>query len=755
MKNQLLFSTPARFWEETIPLGNGKLGACVYGGVNKEKISLNYDELWSGLPQKQKNSDAYIAFEKARELALTGKLYQAQKQIEKNFTGTDSAVYLPMGDLLIDFPSGQYKSYSRKLNIDDAIAELQYHINKIQYQRKYLISSPDHCLAVQLKASKKTSISFSLRLHSQLKYKTGFQDSVYYLEGECPTFKENNSNFNKNTIHSDFNNFSTHGIRFRICVRVKTDGGFFSVTEKGISVSQANSAWIYLSCESSFNGYNQDPFLNGKDYQKLPMENVCLAAIKGFENIEKSHKEDYHFYYNRVSFSLEGEDRSNLPTNTRLLLHQKDGRDIGLYPLLFHYARYLTICASRENSQPMNLQGIWNHHLTPPWNSNYTLNINTEMNYFPTLCFGLPEMLKPLIKMIEEIAENGEQTAKNFYHAKGFCCHHNTDLWRMTNPSSGNAEWSFWPNAGGWLCRPLFEYYEYTNDLTYLKNTAYPLMKKSAEFYLSLLSELDGFLVLSPSTSPENRFSKAGKIVSVSETTQMTMQIIRDLFENLIKTENLLQEQSEIVNQIRHVLPHLLPIQIAKDGRIKEWYQEEKELEIHHRHISHLYALYPAGQISTDQTPSLAEAARKTLDARGDNGTGWSLGWKACCRARLGDGNHALRLLDLQLRPVIPGKFIRRKHGGGTYPNLLDAHPPFQIDGNFGAAASICEMLLQSDGKIIKLLPALPDAWKSGSVSGLCAQGNIKVDMKWKNGKLIHYRIHGGTGNETILLPLR
>jgi alpha-L-fucosidase 2 len=435
----------------------------------------------------------------------------------------------------------------------------------------------------------------------------------------------------------------------------------------------------------------------------------------------------------------------DIPTDERLLEFNSGKSDRGLWSLLFNYGRYLTIAGSRDGSEAMNLQGIWNDSLTPRWSSNYTVNINTQMNYYPTLMIDLPEMTKPLIKLIREISITGKETARELYHAEGFVCHHNTDLWRHTTPIPGKALWSFWNMASGWLCRHLYDYYVYTLDTEFLSNTAYPIMKKAAAFYLDMLTDDgNGSLIISPSTSPENGFITERGPCGVSKTATLSMSIIKELFGNVEKCAEILSISDDVTNRIKTVTPHLLPFKTGRNGALLEWYDEEKEVDVHHIHISHLYALHPA-KLITDDTPLLQEAARKTLKKRGDEGTGWSFSWKINFWARLKDGNHALRLINMQLRPAWV-----RSSGGGTYQNMFNAHPPFQIDGNFGATSGICEMLLQSDEKTIELLPALPDEWRDGRIEGIRAMNNIKASIEWKNGALVHYKLTGDTENVTV-----
>ncbi|MBQ6020050.1 MAG: glycoside hydrolase N-terminal domain-containing protein, partial [Clostridia bacterium] len=713
--------------------------------VCEENINLNYDELWTGFPRNDNKSFAYRDYFKARELAYQSRYAEAQELIEEKIASKDVAAYMPAGRLTITRKQKSCVSYKRLLDIGSACAEISYNQKGISFFNEYFLSGVRDCLVMRFSAERMQKISFTAQLSSELKCGFGKDGTTYYMDGECPFDSPSNRRRfpdERGKMYSDRD--AERGICYRIAVHPIVSGGECSVDENGVRVENANEAVLFLAVESSFNGFNRHPYMDGKPFREEALRKARDAALFHFGYLQKEHESDYKKYYDRVSFRLDGKSRSDIPTDKRLNRFEKEKDDCGLYALLFNFGRYLTICGSRPGSQAMNLQGIWNNQINPPWSSDYTININTEMNYFPTLSCDLAEMNLPLIELIREMSVNGRETAKAYYDAGGFCAHHNTDIWRACQPVDGKAQWLFWPMSGGWLCRHLFEHYEYTNDLSFLRQTAYPIMLAAAEFYLDVLTpDRNGYLIFAPSTSPENSYLLENKEYSVSLTSTMTMSIIRELFSNVLKSASILRERSETVNRVREALPKLLPLRIGKDGRLTEWYDEMKESEPHHRHISHLYALHPSHQITPDDTPELAAAAIKTLEARGDDGTGWSLGWKINFWARLYDGDHALKLLDMQLRPVV-GAYHKIKKRGGTYPNLFDAHPPFQIDGNFGATSGIVEMLMQSDGDTIRILPALPDRWKSGEVKGLRAKGGAKVDIKWKDGKLVDCKITGG-----------
>ena len=734
----LWYKHPAKSYTEALPIGNGSLGAMVFGGVEDETVGLNLDTLWSGYARSYTVDDKRESFAETRRLTKEGKLLEAFDYATKHMTGDRCQAYLQLGRLKISSRVHICaKKYRRRLDLTTAVTDCAFETGDTEYTREAFASFPDKVIALKMTSQGKKKLDFTVTLNSDLRYDVSTDASTLTLSGLCPSAITETDG---EPVIEYFDG-EKRGIDFTCMFRVVTDGSV-KTDKKHIHISEASEAMIYLTAESCFEDPHTAPCLSKKDHRGICAARLEAAVKKGYEAVKAEHIADYTQFYNRVTIDLGKGKKENVPTNRRLMefLHNKRN-DNDLYALLFNFGRYLTIAASREGSQPMNLQGIWTFTVLSPWNANYTTNINTEMNYWPTLVCSMPEMYQPLIKFMEELAVEGRETAEKYYGARGFCCHHNTDLWRITTAAPGNPVWSFWPMAGAWLCRNLYEHYEYTGDTEYLKNTAYPIMREAALFCLDMLDEdEDGYLMITPSTSPENNFLIGREDCPISRTTYMTMGITRDLFKNTLTAAEILRIGDEVTEGIKAVYDKLLPYRVGSKGQLLEWYDEVKEAEPHHRHVSHLYSLFPADLINVRDTPELAAACRRTLELRGDGGTGWSLGWKINFWARLCDKDKVIKLINNQLRYIKPNA---RPGRGGTYPNMFDAHPPFQIDGNFGAVSGIAQALMQSYGNRIHILPALPDGWSTGHIHGLTAKGNVRVNIDWENGRLTRLTLKG------------
>lgn len=738
MASKTMYKMPAKCWTEAQPLGNGSIGAMVFGGIVKEKISLNHDTLWTGGPRQVNITGAYDALQRAKELVQNEKYAEAHKCVTENCLGKRSQSYLTFGNMELDFygVSDDITDYARVLDLEKAKVCIEFATGGVHYKRECFISYPDDVMVVKLSADKEEAINFDLKLISPLKSSISSDGNTLYLTGECPGVQTPNYTYEYSDKPEE------KGIAFRGGAMIIANGNKSAGVDV-LSIRNADEAVIVFSIKTSFNGFDKHPYTQGKEYINALDETLADALELGYDALLERHLKDYCDMFDRVRLDLGESGRENLPTDERLKKFNKDKNDISLYTLLFDFGRYLAISSAREGSRIANLQGIWNDSLTPPWNSNFTLNINAEMNQWPLMMCGLSESFKPFVEFMKDSSKSGEFAAATMYRAKGFVMHSSTDIWMQSTPSTGDARFAFWNGSSGWLCRLLFEYYEYTCDKEYLVNDCYPVMKKAAQFYLDIICDRgDGYLGISPATSPENGFVCGDKEnIGVAKWTTMSDSIAYDLFSNCIKTIDEAEiDDIEFKHELEKTLSKMKPLAIGKDGRLLEWNESFEECEVTHRHVSHLYALHPGNMITSDKTPKLAEACRKTLEKRGDGGTGWSLAWKVNFFARLNEGNHALKLIDMMLN-LVNAEEISYEADGGIYPNMFDAHPPFQIDGNFGVVSGIIEMLIRCDNDELKILPALPDSWKNGKLIGVRVKGNRIYDIEWKDGKLVSAKV--------------
>lgn len=748
--DKLTYQQPASKWTEALPLGNGRLGAMHFGGVESDRFQLNEDTLWSGPPQQIKRESNQQTLQEVREL-IEKQDYTKAINETKNMFGPYTEAYVPLGDLTITYLHGNIAhNYRRELDISKALSHVTYHIGQTEYQREAFISHPHDVLAIKLTSSDKEKLSFTVSLSSLLKNKSVCSEQMIAVQGVCPEINVPSYYHaaGEPIVYGEIG--KTKAIHFEGRLGIKTDGAI-DVSDGKALIEHATEAVLYFSVATSFKGFDQRP---GCDLKALTDHNEALlqrAMEISYDQLKAAHIADYTRLYDRVSFTLEkpAEDLNTPHVNTDQSVKMHGANDLNLIELLFQYGRYLLICSSREGTQPANLQGIWNDQTRAPWSSNYTLNINTEMNYWPAEVTNLSECHEPLLKAISELAVTGKEMVHERYGLRGWTANHNTDLWRHSDPVGGDRHgdpvWAFWPMSGPWLARHLWEHFQYTQDTEFLADVAIDLMKGAAEFCLDwLVEDESGYLMTSPSTSPEHTFyTDDGQLGSVTKGATMDLQIIWDLFTNCLNAADILGlEDTEWIVHVKEARDRLFPLQIGKQGRLQEWAKDYNDGEKHHRHVSHLYGVYPGNQITEGP---LLDAVRQTLNIRGDAGTGWSLGWKLNLWARLKDGERAHDLLHLLFNVVDTEQELMAR--GGLYPNLLGAHPPFQIDGNFGYTASVVEMIVQSHQGFIELLPALPSSWHTGTLTGVCARGGYTLNLTWENMKMVSLDITAKTNS--------